>query len=211
MRIEPLGDLAYILRDLDASPAATARVLELANIAGIVDVVPCAETVGVYFRTPVAMRELEAACANASAETFRTRELRIPICYELGEDLARVAEALKLSESDVVRLHSSVQYICFAIGFCPGFAYLGPLPEALQGIRRLPSPRIRTEPGSLGMAGNQTAVYPLPRPGGWPIIGMTPLTLVNEQDDYFPIAVGDVIQYQSISAAEFESLRGRRL
>jgi inhibitor of KinA len=61
------------------------------------------------------------------------------------------------------------------------------------------------------MTGNQTAVYPLPRPGGWPIIGVTPLTLVDEQEEYFPIAVGDILQFEAISANEFEGLKGRRL
>ena len=211
MRIEPLGDLAVILRDLDASPAATARAIVKANLAEITDIVPCAETVGVYFRKPVSTADIEAACACAESMDYLPRELRVPICYELGEDLERVAGELGLTPQRLIGLHTSARYTCFAIGFCPGFAYLGPLTEALKGVPRMASPRTRTAPGSLGMTGDQTAVYPLPRPGGWPIIGITPMVLVDEADDYFPIEVGDVVQFESIDAAEFTRLKGRRL
>jgi len=211
MRIEQLGDLAYILRDLDVSPAAIARAIESADLAGITDIVPCVDTVGVYFQDSVSPADLEAACAVVGSVDYQPRELRVPVRYELGVDLEQVANDLGISAQQLINIHSSVQYTCFAIGFCPGFAYLGPLPEALQGIPRLSSPRTRTEPGALGMTGSQTAVYPLPRPGGWPIIGMTPLTLVDVAADYFPIAVGDTIRFEAITAAEYESLKGRRL
>ena len=211
MRIEPLGDLAYILRDLGSSPAAIAQSIEAANLAGVTDIVPCAETVGVYFQTPIARADLEAACEEASANPFQPREHRIPICYEIGEDLSRVARSLRLTESDFVHIHSSGTYSCFAIGFCPGFAYLGPVPEPLREVPRLSSPRSRTAAGSLGITGNQTAVYPMIRPGGWPIVGMTPLVLVDPADDYFPISVGDRVRFEPISSPEFERLKGQRL
>ena len=78
----------------------------------------------------------------------------------------------------------------YAIGFVPGFPYLGYLPAELCGVGRLPSPRLRVEPGSVGLTGRQTGVYPLPRPAGWNILGRTPLTLVDVADGYFPIRVG---------------------
>src|SRR5579862_2577860 len=188
MRIEPLGDLAYILRDLPATSAQIAHAIEAAHIPGITDVVPCAKTVGVYVRSEVSLTEIKAACALAGSVAYEPRALRIPVCYELGPDLANVARTLHISASKLAELHSSAEFTCFAIGFCPGFAYLGPLPEVLRGVPRLPAPRVRTEVGSLGITGNQTAVYPLFRPGGWPIIGMTPLCLVDERDDFFPIS-----------------------
>ena len=211
MRIEPLGDLAFILRDLEGSPAAIAHAIENAQLIGITDIVPCAECVGVYFEALVSRADIEAACAQVGTVRYQPRVLRVPMCYELGTDIERVADELGLTAQQLVDLHTSARFTCFAIGFCPGFAYLGPLPEPLRGVPRLPSTRTRTEPGSLGMTGNQTAVYPLPRPGGWPIIGVTPLTLVDEQEEYFPIAVGDILQFEAISANEFEGLKGRRL
>jgi inhibitor of KinA len=211
MQIEPLGDRAYILRDLDASPAATARALERARISGVTDVVPCSETVGIYFEGELALTEIETACANVDPAVFLPKEILIPVCYELGADLQAIADGIRAPAEELVMAHCAAEYTCFAVGFCPGFAYLGPLPEPLRGIARLPSPRTRTEPGSVGLTGNPTAVYPLVRPGGWPIIGMTPLILVDESDDYFPIAVGDHVRFKPISSNDFAGLKGLRL
>ncbi|MHB8636915.1 MAG: 5-oxoprolinase subunit B family protein [Fimbriimonadaceae bacterium] len=211
MRIEPLGDLAFILRELPSTAAATAHAIDVANITGVTDVVPCGETVGVYFRVPVSKADLTAACAAAKLTDAPAKVHVIPVCYKLGNDVQGVAAHLNLTTSTLIKLHSSTQFTCFAIGFCPGFAYLGPLPEALRGIPRLGAPRVRTAPGSVGVTGDQTAVYPLDRPGGWPIIGMTPLILVDELDDYFPIAVGDRVKFEPITVAEFEQRRGLRL
>ncbi|HLK16178.1 MAG TPA: carboxyltransferase domain-containing protein [Fimbriimonadaceae bacterium] len=211
MRIEPLGDLAYILRDLEASPAATALALDRARLVGMTDAVPCADTVGVYARVPISYADIEAACATAGSVEFTPAEWTIPVCYEFGEDLEGTAEKLGLTSEALVRTHSSAEFACFAIGFCPGFAYLGPLPESLRGVPRLGSPRVRTEPGSVGMTGNQTAVYPMVRPGGWPIVGRTPLVLVDVESDYFPISVGDRVRFEPVSPTDFERLKGSRL
>ena len=93
----------------------------------------------------------------------------------------------------------------------PGFPYLGYLPEKLCGVPRLNSPRIRVEPGSVGLTGRQTGIYPLPRPGGWNLIGRTPLTLVDVADGYFPLRVGDRVRFSRIESSEYERLYGMRL
>src|SRR5262249_31848444 len=122
----------------------------------------------------------------------------IPVLYD-GEDLADVAAQLGLSEGDVMGLHCGQEYMCFAVGFCPGFPYLGWLPEKLQGIPRMATPRTRTVPGSVGITGKQTAIYPSERPGGWRIIGRTPLTLVDVDDNYFPIRAGDLVSFEPLN------------
>jgi inhibitor of KinA len=88
---------------------------------------------------------------------------------------------------------------------------LGYLPDRLSGVPRLPSPRTRTEPGSVGITGRQTGIYPLTTPGGWPIIGRTPLQIVCVEEAYFPISAGDLVRFEPIDAASFEAMRGARL
>src|SRR4029077_12105528 len=97
-----------------------------------------------------------------------------------------------------ILLHTSIEYTVYAIGFVPGFPYLGYLPEKLCGVPRLASPRLKVEPGSIGLTGRQTGIYPLPRPGGWNLIGRTPLTIVDVADSYFPLRVGDVVRFDRI-------------
>src|SRR5207248_2091760 len=106
---------------------------------------------------------------------------------------------------------SSVEYVTYAIGFCPGFPYLGYLPERLCGVSRLESPRLRVEPGSVGLTGRQTGIYTEARPGGWSLIGRTPLTLVGVESSYFPLRTGDRARFVRIDELEFERRRGERL
>jgi inhibitor of KinA len=129
----------------------------------------------------------------------------------MGPDLARVAERTGLTADEVVRLHTGAEYTVYAIGFCPGFPYLGYLPGQLCGVPRLATPRLRVEPGSVGLTGRQTGVYPLERPGGWNLVGRTPLVLVDVAEGYFPIRSGDRVRFERIDRAEFERRRGERL
>ena len=169
---------------------------------------------GLFF-DPDAARLAEVADAvrgltpQADAAVGRSRE--IPCCYERGPDLARVAAHAGLLAERVAELHAAAEYVVYAVGFCPGFPYLGYLPDELAGVPRLPSPRLRVEPGSVGVTGRQTGVYPLPRPGGWPLVGRTPLTLVDVADGYFPLRVGDRVRFRRIDEAEFARLDGERL
>jgi inhibitor of KinA len=126
-------------------------------------------------------------------------------------DLARVCGTTGLSEADVIRLHTATEYAVYAIGFVPGFPYLGYLPPELCGVSRLPSPRVRVEAGSVGMTGRQTGVYPLPRPGGWNLIGRTPLTVVDVASGFFPLRVGDAVRFERIDERRYRELEGERL
>lgn len=131
--------------------------------------------------------------------------IKIPVCYdsEFGPDIASVAEGHRLSVGEVVRLHSSVIYRVYMVGFMPGFAYMGTVDERLVTSRK-DQPRLHVPAGSVGIAGAQTGIYPIDSPGGWQIIGRTPLRLFNA-DMPAPclLSAGDQIQFLSIDKEEF--------
>jgi inhibitor of KinA len=213
MRIRPLGDSAFIVDDLGAPAHLVAEALEAAQSPFIAEAVASYDSVGIYCVSPgVDKVTIRIACLNLIVDSPSASKTHlIPICYDLGEDIDLVASDLGMTVSQVAEAHSSQCYQCFAIGFCPGFPYLGYLPPSLEGIPRKASPRIRIEPGSVGITGRQTGIYPLPVPGGWSLIGRTPLTIVDPETDYFPIRAGDEIQFTRIDEHEFNKLKGERL
>ncbi|MFM8273548.1 MAG: 5-oxoprolinase subunit B family protein [Gemmata sp.] len=221
MKLVPLGDQAVLahLPDERAAVAFAALVRE-ANPPWLFDVVPAYASVGVFF-DPDAVTVQEArgwleSLAPPSADPGSRlneggRVFTIPACYEMQLDLARVAEHTHLSPDDIIARHSAATYTVYAIGFVPGFPYMGYLPDSLCGVGRLPSPRLRVEPGSVGLTGRQTGIYPLPRPGGWNIIGRTPLTIVDVADGFFPLRVGDTVRFARIDEKRYRELEGERL
>lgn len=214
VRIEPLGDSAYIVRDLGDVPSYTlAGAIERASVPGIVEIVPCFDTLGVYVSTAGAdLTALEMTLKSVSTENDSAAATHsIPVCYELGEDLEEVASHLRMEPLEVIRLHTSQSYTCWAVGFVPGFPYLGYLPATLRGIERLATPRVRVPDGAVALTGDQTAIYPGGSPGGWRIIGRTPLTIVDVESGYFPIRAGDKVEFSPLSTVEFTQLQGRRL
>ena len=116
-----------------------------------------------------------------------------------------------LSADDVIRRHTTTEFTVYAIGFVPGFPYMGYLPPELCGVSRLASPRVRVEERTVALAGRQTGIYPLPRPGGWNLIGRTPLTIVDVADNFFPLRVGDRVRYERIDDRRYRELDGERL
>jgi inhibitor of KinA len=136
------------------------------------------------------------------------RELKIPTCYggEFGPDLNEVASLHALTPAQAIELHASVTYTVYFLGFVPGFAYLGELPEALA-TPRLDTPRRSTPPGSVGVAGNQTGVYPFATPGGWRLIGRTPIAIFRPDRKAMSfLSIGDRVRFAPISAARFAAL-----
>jgi inhibitor of KinA len=218
IQLLPLGDQAVLAYFRDEREAlAFAAAVRRARFPWLVDVVPAYTSVAVFFAQERrdfsgAAGELKQVLEASSAEAVpEGRWHHIPCCYELGLDLERVAGHTGLAIDEVIRLHASTAYTVHAIGFCPGFPYLGYLRRELCGVPRLASPRIRVEPGSVGLTGRQTGVYPEARPGGWNILGRTPLELVNLTDNYFPRHAGDQVQFERIDEAEFRRLVGQRL
>src|SRR5215467_1807358 len=136
------------------------------------------------------------------------RQLEIHVCYggELGPDLEEVAALHKITPEQIIKLHSSVTYLVYFLGFAPGFAYLGELPQGLV-TPRLPSPRKRVPAGSVGIAGNQTGVYPFETPGGWRLLGRTPLAMFRtDRDGLSLLSIGDGVRFVPISRERFAEL-----
>lgn len=208
------GILAYLPDESTALQYAQA--VRDARFDWLVDIVPAYASVGVFYdsaRIPhaEARQALESIRPTKHAQMETGRLHVIPCCYDMQLDLQRVAEHTRLSPDEVIRLHADREYNVYAIGFAPGFPYLGYLPEELSGVPRLPTPRLRVEPGSVGLTGKQTGIYPQLRPGGWNLIGRTPLTLVDVEEGFFPLKVGDRVRFQPISQDEFARLEGQRL
>ena len=125
-----------------------------------------------------------------------------------GPDLDDVASFAKLSVAEVIRLHASVHYRVYMLGFSPGFPYLGLVPEPIA-MPRLPTPRISVPAGSVGIAGTQTGIYPIATPGGWRLIGRTPVALYRRENSatQFLLHPGDLVRFEPIGTQEFERLR----
>jgi inhibitor of KinA len=215
----PLGDQAVLAYLADEAAALRfAGAVRRDGPAWLVDVVPAYASVAVFFdpdrcdfRTAADHLRQLARRAEQSAEPPEGRRQVIPCCYEMGPDLARVAAEAGLAVDDVIRLHAGTEYVVYAIGFCPGFPYLGHLPPELRGVPRLESPRLRVEAGSVGLTGRQTGIYTLPRPGGWNLVGRTPLVLVDVADGYFALRAGDRVRFTRIDEREYRRLEGGRL
>lgn len=211
---EPLGDQAVLARCPDEAAAfCLAQNLRAAALPWVVDVVSAYQSVAAYFDLDrIAFPEASAALkkigeAGGLVKPSEPPRLHvIPCCYEFGLDLERVAQHLQMNVAQVIRWHTAEPYTVYAIGFCPGFPYLGYLPQPLQGVPRLPAPRLRVEPGSVGLTGKQTGIYTEARPGGWNIVGRTPKTLVNVLEGYFPLRTGDQVRFVAIGPEEYQRL-----
>ena len=185
------------------------------NIDGIVELVPtyCSllinyDVLKIDYSTLV---EKLKTFLNNNLETAEGEEVtlvEIPTLYndEFGPDLSYVAEYNKLSKEEVIKIHTGTDYLVYMLGFMPGFTYLGGMSEKIA-TPRLESPRLQIYPGSVGIAGKQTGMYPSMSPGGWRIIGRTPLKLYNpDSDTPVYISSGDYVRYVSISEEEYNDI-----
>jgi KipI family sensor histidine kinase inhibitor len=227
-RVVPSGDSALMLElaeetDLAANAAArrVAAEVRAAGLEGITDVVAAIVTVTVHFTAKdaaqaSARREavghlLLAALARAgeAGDEPERAPVAIPVCYDpaFAPDLDEVAAATGLSPDEVVRLHVGSPNRVLMIGFVPGHAYVGGLDAKLASVPRRASPRARLEAGSVAIANGQTSVYPFATPGGWNIIGRTPLRLFDPlRDPASLLQAGDPVRFEPISAREFQRL-----
>lgn len=142
--------------------------------------------------------------------TYQHKKLEIPVCYggEFGPDLLYVAEYHGLSAEEVISIHSEGEYLVYMLGFTPGFPYLGGISDRIATPRRS-APRMITPAGSVGIAGVQTGVYPMATPGGWQIIGRTPVTLFSPKaDPPSLLQMGDILKFKPISPREFADWKG---
>jgi len=134
--------------------------------------------------------------------------VEIPVCYggEYGPDLGFVAEHNGLSQEEVIKIHSEGRYLTYMVGFAPGFPYLGGLSEKIAAPRK-ESPRLKIPEGTVGIAGNQTGVYPITTPGGWQLIGRTPFRLFHPgKNPPTLLKAGNIVVFKPISEQEYKQL-----
>lgn len=207
MTIQPFGDRALLINweqridpELNATVQAWQQAIEQAAIKGVAYSIPayCSLTV-VFNPLQIAFRTLaeQIQAIEIPGQSIRHtgRTLEIPVDYN-GADLPEVAQRTGLSEAEVIELHTNRPYRVYLIGFLPGFPYLGPLPEALHCPRKQ-TPRQSVPAGAVGLAGAQTGIYPFEAPGGWQIIGQTPLKVFDaEAQDPFLLRPGDTVIFK---------------
>jgi KipI family sensor histidine kinase inhibitor len=213
--MEPLGEHAFLARFADeATAAGWARAVRARAPAGVTDVVLAYSTAAVYVdpeaADPIAVEHLLRAIAPEADADRAGRLVKVPVLYD-GEDLPEVAARLGLSPAEVVARHANRDYHVFAIGFLPGFPYAGYLAPGLAGLARRESPRARVAAGSVAIVGRQTGVYPRESPGGWHLIGRTPLVLADVERGHFPIQAGDRLRFVPIDADAYRARLGEWL
>ena len=233
MQITPLGDSALIIRvcdefndadkALDAVLAAQ-RAIEVAQITGVIEcatayttvavfydptrVLTTADAGGVFESLAAQIRETLCSIAAVGDRGRRRNVTEIPVCYdsEFAPDLDAVAQHANLSNAQVVDLHSNAEYRIACLGFTPGFPYLAGLPDELATPRRA-TPRKEVPAGSVAIGGSQTGIYPMNSPGGWNIIGRTPLRLFDPTaDPPTLLQAGQRVRIRTISREEFAAL-----
>lgn len=231
--IYPLGETALTLDfgnviDVSINKQVLALFNNLQTLAlpFILDIVPAYASLTIYYDV-VEVRKLihddqtaahamqallENSLTSLETERFQSgRLVKVPVCYseDYALDLKTLACEKGLTTDKVVALHTAQTYRVYMIGFMPGFAYMGEVNEKIAMPRR-DQPRLRVEGGSVGIAGRQTGIYPLASPGGWQIIGRTPLKLFNPLlSDPTLFRPGDEVQFYSITEDEFESYKSR--
>ena len=210
--LRPLGDRAFLARFATESEArAWAEAVRSLAIPGVVDVAVAYASAAVFAESDdVDLEALEGRLRGVEPEEGPRepgRLIRLPVWYD-GADLAEVARRVGLTEAGVVERHSGTDYTVFALGFLPGFPYAGYLPEPLGGLARRENPRGRVPVGSVAIAGRQTGIYPAESPGGWLLLGRTPLVIADSRRGFFPIRPGDLIRFEPIDEGTFGELRG---
>jgi inhibitor of KinA len=232
-RVYALGDRAVtvsfgevVSEDAARSVAALRRSLELRPLAGMEEMVPSYTTLTLYY-DPQRIRRSEAGALAGTVSDWVAKALadrlavgvdteaeplmspmEVPVCYEgpFSPDLYVVAGHAGLSAEEVIELHTSVTYRVYLLGFVPGFPYMGMTDPRLEVPRR-PEPRLRVAAGSVGLAGRQTGIYPIETPGGWQVIGRTPLRLFDaRRAPCCLLEAGMRVRFRRIGKEEFESL-----
>lgn len=182
----------------------------------VVDILPSYASVLVIFnpfstdlyRVKAQLQHCLAQLQTGDSHSGKLVELPVYYSEESGPDLALIAQTKNISIDEVIKRHQAISYRVYAIGFAPGFAYLGEVDPLLQ-MPRLATPRAKVPRGAVAIADRQTAVYPAPSPGGWNLIGLCPTPMFTPQaEPAMPVAVGDEVRFVAIDKAEFLRLGG---
>lgn len=227
LRLKVAGEQAFILYFAEQTSAQVAAQIQAATQAlvelvghSLIDLVPSYASLLIIFddnqlefyqaRQLVLDRIRQAALQTEEAESQAGNQIILPVYYdaESGPDLDDLARAKALTTDEIIRLHHEQEYRVYAIGFAPGFAYLGELDERLAAPR-LSTPRKAVPKGAVAIADRQTAVYPSVSPGGWNLIGRCPVPMFDvAKTPSMPMTTGDRIKFEPISKAEFIAMGG---
>lgn len=220
-RLLPAGEQGLVVefgdqidQTMNACVHRLKRLLTGLNPPGLLETVPTYRSLLVYFDPVVISRGtlsghiecLLSSTGEADVTQETARLIAIPVCYggEYGPDLAFVAQHNGLAVDEVVAIHTSTPYLVYMLGFTPGFPYLGGMSPRIA-TPRLTTPRTQIPAGSVGIAGSQTGFYPIASPGGWQLIGRTPVKAFDPAAEKpFAFAAGDYLQFVSITTGEYE-------
>ncbi len=222
-KIIPAGDSALIIKaEDDISPETNIKVrqimlgMEKTDLTGIMEMVPSYNELMIYYQPGVIdfqqltghIRKAESKMESMPAPP--ARRVYVPVCYggEEGPDLGHVAETAQQTEENVIKIHTGNDLLVYMLGFSPGFCYLGGM-DARIACPRKATPRLAVPAGSVGIAGNQTGIYPITSPGGWQIIGRTPLLPFRpDAEEPFLFKAGDRIRFFEIDQEELLRITG---
>lgn len=220
MKLKPAGDSAILIElgneispDINSAVQSLNSSIMQARIKGLIETIPAFSSLLVIYDPWLITyndicSEINSLKNNRIINKERHFIFTLPVCYGgiLGEDLKALADYAELSEDEVIRRHSSVDYRIYMLGFLPGFAYLGGLDKSIS-CPRLTTPRQKILPGSVGIGGDQTGIYPISSPGGWRLIGSTPLKLYDPtKPDPIFYRPGDYIRFQPVSMTEYDNI-----
>ncbi|MCI6005294.1 MAG: 5-oxoprolinase subunit PxpB [Blautia sp.] len=222
IRILTAGDSSLLVEfgkeispDINRKIAATVQLMKEQHIEGVTDMIPAFCSLLINYDPRVIQydeireRVQSIVKIDAKAGAGRKKVFEIPVCYggEYGPDIANIAQHAGLTEEEVIQIHSSRDYLIYMLGFLPGFCYLGGLDERIH-TPRLANPRIKINAGSVGIGGSQTGIYPLDSPGGWQLMGMTPVK-TYDPDREVPILLeaGDYIRFIPIDEEEYHRIK----
>jgi len=207
-RLEPLGDRGFLARfDGEGEARSWAHAARALGVAGV-EVVLAYRSAAVLADPDLCdLDALEARLRRvepgASPQAEPARHV-IPVLYD-GPDLDDAARRLGMPPEVLIARHAAQDFQVFAIGFLPGFPYCGYLPDGLRGLPRRDEPRLRVPAGSVAIVGRQTGIYPIASPGGWHLLGRTPLRIADPETGRFPIRAGDAVRFRPIDRDEFEA------
>lgn len=221
IQVLPLGDQAILVQfEQRIDPNVHRQVVQLADqivdlgLNGVQFVSPayCSITIGYNPKelTYEALRQKVKLCSKQSSGVDKgpIRIVSLPVCYDdrFGIDLEEVSMVTGLTTKEIIQLHTTESYRVYMLGFLPGFPYLGILPEKLR-LPRKQNPKLRIPEGSVAIAGRQTGIYPSESPGGWHVLGRTPIPLLQLDDGFgFTLKTGDQVTFRSIDINEYQGI-----
>lgn len=222
LQFKPLGDAGVLVVFGDEiSPEINAKVrqfkslVEEAKLVGVVEVIPAYADVLVQFNPLLIdfrnlVLKLKSLLENEKESAFYPpKTMIIPVCYEgdFAPDLEEVCKYIHISKAELIAIHTSPAYLIYMMGFTPGFCYLGGMDKRIATPRKA-TPRLKIAAGAVGIAGEQTGIYPIESPGGWQIIGQTPLKMFDPTlKNPFPVQQGDCIRFKAVNSVELQRIQ----